>query len=74
MQNLKNYTVVFYLSWFFEDIEFKCKNLEVQFQADEHAEHFELNEAAYNAILKEYKNFFDYDNFLIHIIGISDDS
>ena len=73
MQN-KNYIVVFYLSWNFEGIEFKCKNLTIKFQADERAEHFELNEAAYNAILKEYKNFFDYDNFLIHIIGVSNGS
>ena len=72
MQNPKNYTVVFYLSWFFEGIEFKCKNLDVQFKS-KNVNH-KLTEDAYRAIKKEYKNFFDYDNFEIHIIGVNDGS
>ena len=72
MQNLKNYTVIFYLSWFFDEIEFKCKNLKVQFKSKNIGH--ELIEDAYHAIKKEYKNFFDYDNFEIHIIGVGDDS
>lgn len=72
MQNLKNYTVIFYLSWNFEGIEFKCKNLNVQFESKNIGH--ELIEDAYHAIKKEYKNFFDYDNFEIHIIGVNNGS
>lgn len=68
----KNYTVVFYLSWLFEEIEFKCKNLEVQFTSKNTGH--KLTEDAYHAIKEEYKNFFMFDNFLIHIIGISNGS
>ena len=68
----KNYTVVFYLSWNFEWIEFKCKNLDVQFESKNIGS--KLTEDAYHAIKKEYKNFFDYDNFEIHIIGVNDGS
>lgn len=72
MQNLKNYTVIFYLSWNFEGIEFKCKNLDLQFES-KNIDH-KLIEDAYCAIKKEYKTFFNYDNFEIHIIGVNNGS
>lgn len=57
---------------FFEEIEFKCKNLEVQFTS-KNTDH-ELTEDAYRAIKEEYKNFFMFDNFLIHIIEVGNGS
>lgn len=65
---IKNYTVVFYLSWFFEGLIFKCEDLSVQFESKNLGH--KLMEDAYRAIKEEYKTFFSYDNFEIHLITI----
>lgn len=64
----KTYTVVFYLSWFFEGLIFKCKDLSVQFESKNIGH--KLTEDAYRAIKEKYKAFFSYDNFEIHLIMI----
>ena len=64
----KNHTVVFYLSWFFEGLIFKCKDLSVQFESKNLGH--KLKEDAYRAIKEEYKTFFSYDNFEVHLIMI----
>lgn len=65
----KNHTVVFYLSWRFNDLDFKCKNLTESFESN-NVESHKLREDAYHKIKNVYKAFFNYDNFTIHIIGI----
>lgn len=64
----KNYTTVFYFVWHFGGLDFKCKNLEVSFQAPEHLYPHEANEKAIKVIKESFKEFFQYDNFEIHII------
>lgn len=66
----KRYTVIFYFTVKFDELEFKSKNLEVSFEASDMLYPHELRELAFKEIKKRYKKLFDYDNFLINIIGI----
>lgn len=71
--NDQNYTVVFFLTVDFNGLEFKSKNLEESFtlSGPKHYDSHELNEEAYRIIKERYKSLFEYDNFIIHILGIS---
>ena len=70
----KIYTIIFYLVWRFGGLEFKCKNLTESFTLDKEIQQPQLNEEAYKVIKERYEEFFKYDNFEIHLIGINHDS
>lgn len=67
------YIVTFYLTITFGDILFKSSELHIEIclRGPKKYSEIELEEYAQTAIIEEYKDLFEYDNFIVHILNIS---
>lgn len=67
------YTVTFYLTITFQDILFKSSELHIEMclHGPKKYTEDELLEYAKTSVIEKYKDLFDYDNFIVHILNIA---